>query len=352
MVILEKLRVAVIGAGMAGARCARQLADSGCAVMLFDKSRGAGGRLATRRRPAPDGAGTWRLDHGAAGILAGDDDFADQLRDWTGAGLLASWNPRVVQVASDGHYLKADGSDRGCLGQSADRAGPASVGLPGMSAPVRALVGDLPLKAGCRIERIWRGPDDSWWLATGAGADFGPFDAVVLALVPPQAAALLPAGYCDLRLRLQAIPVAPRWTVLHFGGQARGPLEDVDALRFDSGPIELAIRNDRRPGRQDSPGWVLHARVDWSARHVHRPPGWVSAALGAAFRRVGGPAPALSQAHRWLYAHPQPQPGAGYLLRDGLGLCGDWLAGGQVEGAWRSGGLLAKALLHEGEVVQ
>ena len=42
-------RVAVIGAGMAGATCARLLADAGLDVTLFDKSRGVGGRMSTRR---------------------------------------------------------------------------------------------------------------------------------------------------------------------------------------------------------------------------------------------------------------------------------------------------------------
>ena len=42
-------RVGIVGAGVAGAACARALADAGCAVQVFDKSRGVGGRMATRR---------------------------------------------------------------------------------------------------------------------------------------------------------------------------------------------------------------------------------------------------------------------------------------------------------------
>ena len=41
--------VAVIGAGLAGAACARGLQAAGVQVTVFDKSRGVGGRLATRR---------------------------------------------------------------------------------------------------------------------------------------------------------------------------------------------------------------------------------------------------------------------------------------------------------------
>ena len=39
---------AVIGAGMAGIACARTLVQAGHRVTVFEKSRGLGGRMATR----------------------------------------------------------------------------------------------------------------------------------------------------------------------------------------------------------------------------------------------------------------------------------------------------------------
>ena len=43
------MRTAVIGAGMAGMACAEVLVQAGWAVDLFDKGRGPGGRMSTRR---------------------------------------------------------------------------------------------------------------------------------------------------------------------------------------------------------------------------------------------------------------------------------------------------------------
>ncbi len=51
-------RIAVVGAGLAGLGAARALAGAGREVVVFEKSRGLGGRLATRR---VEGA---VLDHG------------------------------------------------------------------------------------------------------------------------------------------------------------------------------------------------------------------------------------------------------------------------------------------------
>ena len=42
-------RVAIIGAGISGLACARQLVKAGVSVVVFDKGRGIGGRVATRR---------------------------------------------------------------------------------------------------------------------------------------------------------------------------------------------------------------------------------------------------------------------------------------------------------------
>jgi renalase len=54
--------IAVIGAGVAGLTCARKLHQAGRRVVVIDKSRGLGGRLATRRL-----AGT-HADHGVCDL--------------------------------------------------------------------------------------------------------------------------------------------------------------------------------------------------------------------------------------------------------------------------------------------
>ena len=62
---------------------------------------------------------------------------------------------------------------------------------------------------------------------------------------------------------------------------------------------------------------------------------------------VNLPPPAHLQAHRWRHADTGPPLalGCAWSARTGLGLCGDWLNGGRVEGAWTSGRRLAQAVL-------
>ena len=76
-------RVAIIGAGIAGLSCATQLARHGCAVSVFDKSRGPAGRMSTRR-----GEG-WQCDHGAQYFTARSPEFRAEVARWQAAGVSA-----------------------------------------------------------------------------------------------------------------------------------------------------------------------------------------------------------------------------------------------------------------------
>ncbi|NCY26067.1 MAG: FAD-dependent oxidoreductase, partial [Alphaproteobacteria bacterium] len=72
------MSIAIIGAGMAGISCARALREAGRQVVLFDKGRAVGGRMATKRMAL--GEATIRIDHGAQYITARDGGFASLLQ--------------------------------------------------------------------------------------------------------------------------------------------------------------------------------------------------------------------------------------------------------------------------------
>ena len=89
--------VAVIGAGISGLVCARTLRDHGYPVTVFEKSRGVGGRMATRR--TDDG---FQFDHGAQYFTARDRRFRRYVNSWIADGIvnpgwdeLLSWKRRV-----------------------------------------------------------------------------------------------------------------------------------------------------------------------------------------------------------------------------------------------------------------
>ena len=67
------MKTAVIGAGMAGLTSAKILRMAGHEVTVFDKSKGTGGRLASRSYP-----NGW-IDHGAP-YFSAESSFSDFLR--------------------------------------------------------------------------------------------------------------------------------------------------------------------------------------------------------------------------------------------------------------------------------
>lgn len=327
--------MAVIGAGLAGLSCALRLQEAGHRVTVFDKSRGVAGRMSTRRSEA------WQCDHGAQYFTARSTAFQAELARWVEAGVAALWSPRL-QVFG------------GLAAHSPDLDLQRWVGVPQMTAPAQWLAHGLQVHKEAQVSGLLR--EGRGWRLFGAGGVAGDegFDQVILAVPAPQAAALLANCAPAHSLAAQAAAVRMRgcWALMLSYEQ---PLDlGFDAAFVNAGPLRWVARNSSKPGRSGTETWLLHADAEWSEQHLAVPAEAVVAQLLRAFADLGGPAPAQSVAHRWLYADTAPgrqasaqqeKPGCLWAPELALGLCGDWLNGGKVEGAWLSGQQLADQVL-------
>jgi len=93
-------RVVVIGAGLAGLMAAGEIAGHGIDVVVLDKGRGVGGRMATRRIAAPNGR-TALLDHGAQFFTVRHDEFARLVEASHTSGVVVSNQMMATRVMSD-----------------------------------------------------------------------------------------------------------------------------------------------------------------------------------------------------------------------------------------------------------
>ena len=342
----QTARIAVIGAGIAGAACASRLQTAGYRVQVFDKSRGVGGRMATRRAAWTDADGKAQrseFDHGAQRFSVTSPAFAAVIAGARAAGCVAPWVPRVPE----GHV-------------------PASerfVATPHMPALCQHLLAGLSVHLQCQVTGLQRGVE-GWQLrcalpSTGEALQ-GPFDAVLLALPPAQAAALLsPLGPASSGLAdgLADWPTAPCWTLMAVADSMALPW---DVLEPASGPLAWVARNDSKPGRAVAEGcnaWVAQARTDWSLAHLEADAAEVTTLLQHALQSLLAPrsvAPRWhhTQVHRWRYALRGASAPAGLGWRwdaaAGLGVCGDHLAGPGVGDAWASGHELAGQFMATG----
>ena len=335
----QALPVAIIGAGLAGLSCAQALVQAGHQVHVFDKSRGPSGRMSTRR--ADDPAGPWQCDHGAQYFTARNAAFRTEVARWQQAGVAALWDARLASFDGTAWTTPATPLER-------------FVGPPRMTSPAGWLVQGLQ-QAGDRALAQWQTTVQALQAPAGAGwqlhsPEHGPeaqrYQAVLLAVPAPQAAPLLEAVTPEAATLARSAPMRACWSVMVHCPQPV-PLP-VDGCFVEHSPLRWIARDSSKPGRSGPETWLLHASHAWSEAHVHDEATAVTAALLQAFAQLGGPDPASVQAtaHRWRYADTEPALTQGHWwdATACVGMCGDWLNGGKVEGAWLSGQSLAHQL--------
>lgn len=323
--------VAVIGAGISGLACARQLADAGCAVTVFDKGRGLGGRLATRR---VDGL---QFDHGAQYATARDVAFRDALDVLADAATVAPWHAAWAMLGEAGVSRAAPSETRW-------------VGTPGMSALVRPLAYGLDVRRATRIAALAHDDDEGWLLTDGDAVAHGPYDRLVITAPAPQARELL-GPYARRFPQMDGVRYAPCWAVMAAWNQPL-PLP-FDGAWVEDAVLGLAARDaskpERPPGSPDC--WVLHATPAWSRGTLEDPPDAVAARVLDRFLALTGVSESVMHlsAHRWRHALVEQAAGVPYLIDPALGLAlaGDWCLGPRIELAFLSGHHLGGALAED-----
>lgn len=300
------MSVIVVGAGIAGVACARELAAAGVPVRVLERGRTVGGRLASTRL-----AGRV-VDVGAAYFTARDPEFSAVVRRWLDAGLAREWTTSLAVLHSD--------RDR--------TEGPVRYAAPG---GLRSLVTDLAAGLDVRLEHevVHVGP--------GPTVDGERVDAVVLAMPDPQSARLL-----------EHPPAAPDWTpvIAVAAGWPQRLWRELPAAFVNDHPVLTLIADDGDRRGDGAPVLVAHTTADVAREHDADPGGAVPPVLDALRELLGLDAPPdWTHAHRWRYASPgQEREEPFHLGGDGIAFAGDGWGKPRVETAWRSGTLLGREL--------
>lgn len=324
--MIQRPSVAVVGAGIAGLVCASHLTEADFVVKVYDKGRGSGGRMSTRRTEH------FQFDYGAQYFTCRDPQFAlfiDRLID---LGVVAKWEGRIYSYEN---------------GSLTDLEGDITryVGVPGMNAVTRYLANGCNVSYDTLVERIEREAEE-WLLFDSEGRMLGNYGALVLAIPAPQAQQLL-EPLPELVTKVREAEMAPCWAVM-LGFSERLEI-NFDGLFINGSSLSWAARNSSKYGREGE-AWVLHATAEWSAEHIEGEPLAITEALSREFQRITGIedfSPIYSAAHRWRYALPVRTLNevSVFYLNYGVGICGDWCAAPRVEGAFLSGLDLAKTMI-------
>lgn len=310
----------VIGAGLSGLIAARTLQANGARVLVLDKARGVGGRLATRRIDSVV------FDHGAQFFTARDLQFRLLVDAWQGAGIVRPWATGFA--LADGTF-KRDGETRFC-------------GVTGMTAIPKHLAQGLDVRLNARVSCV-QSEGAGWVAKTDAGERLSG-SALLLTPPVPQSLQLLAAGGVPLpeptRGDLEQINYAPCLSVLaQLAGASLIP--EPGGLWFAGEPISWMADNQRK-GVSSGQGAAItiHAGPQFSQKHWATPEAEATAALLAVAAPWLGGLPVQTQLHRWRYSRPlRAHSDRCVVLREPAPLvfAGDAFGGPRIEGATLSG---------------
>ncbi len=315
------MRVGVVGAGLAGLMAAGALQSAGHDVVVLERSRSPGGRLATRR------IGPATLDHGAQFFTVRTAPFAEMVERWQSRGLVRVW----------------------CRGFGPEDGHPRYVAEGGMNAVAKHVAADLAIRFSTMAFALRPSGDRprTWSIGLDDGGSVEADAAIVTCPLPQSASLLITAGVelpdelrrCDYDRTLALLCVLDRPSAVPAPG---GVPEADDTFSF--------VGDNQAKGVSPAPAVTFHARPSWSLRWWDRAPAEAHAELlGAARPWLGDARVVESQLKRWRFATPQTiWPERCWSATDGaapLVLAGDAFGGPRVEGAALSGLAAAQSLI-------
>jgi hypothetical protein len=304
-------------------------------VIVLEKSRGVGGRMATRR------LGWAVCDHGAQFFTVRGNAFGDLVTAALAAGAVGRWCDGFARAAAVAAPLEPAGDGH-----------PRYRGTTGMTDLAKWLSGRLDedevriltdttvggiRAAGGRLEVVIGG---------AAAADVAPIEAgaVIVTAPAPQAAALLVDAAVEpvAAEQLAGIAYDPCFALMLVLDRP-SLVPPPGGIQFATGDLAWLADNQQK-GVSPVPALTVHASAAFSRAHFDAPPDDVATALTARVARWidGDPARAVvaRSLHRWRYATPVtvvPQPFLVARTAPPVVICGDAFDGPRVEGAAASG---------------
>ena len=326
--------ILIVGAGLCGLHAATRLQAAGRSVLVLEKSRGLGGRAATRR---------WNglpVDHGAQFFTAKNPDFAAQVERWVEAGVCHEWT-RGFHLFSDGKLHPPENFNHP---RYACRKGMASLG--------RALgdpLGDV-VKRDSKVERL-RVVDDRWHAILEDGR-FVKSRSLLLTLPPAQSSALLAESAPTVAEEIAHHPSWPCLAVAACFLRIELPWQGIQA-RGDKVLNWIGNDSSKRPELHSNRTiLMLHAAPGFSLANANAPEEEIASALlhrASEMTSLDWTSPLETFVQRWRYALPaseeSPSGPITHHSHAPLVAAGDWCAGGRIEGAWLAGRDATKCLL-------
>lgn len=297
------VKIAIIGAGLSGLVLAHQL-NPHADVTVYEKSRGVGGRMATRYHD------NFEFDHGLPYFKIYSQEFMNFLNPWLESGIIKKWPIRhlkqnTIEIQNENY-----------------------IACPRMNSLCKALAKELSIELNAKIEdtSILREQGFEWIISTAPYA---------------QSKAIFP------QIPNLTMDLNPCF-ILMLGFKNKQSFS-WDVASFQDSIIEKICINSHKPDRNHDLSLCIYSNAKWAEEHIEETDDWLKQQL---LNELNKHIPALSEVkhsalHRWRYANATALPSGNVWLDEGQknAACGDWSFGPNLEDAYQSAILLSTKIL-------
>lgn len=312
------MRTVIVGAGITGLALGSLLREKhpNDEVTILEKSRGVGGRMATRRTDLG------KFDHGAQ-FYSKKDSMLWLHQKWQNEGLVEKW-------------FQSENVDK-------------FISRAGMTALAKSLSAVLSVELGKKALKLNSVAGGVWEIEI-ENHEAIKADRVVLTAPMPQNLELLDRSGIEVSDRLRQVAYA-KAIVLLFEGVSSGEFDGVHGFKENIDESVFSVANQFRKGLHSVPSWTVVMTPKFSDQVFDQDDDQI---LSLALREITKLVPELTyetvQVKKWRYSHPiklaclKEEP-LFTVVSENLFLAGDSYGGASVAGAVASANQLASFIL-------
>ena len=325
-----KKSVAIIGAGLSGITVASKIKDK-FEVHVFEKSRGVGGRMSTRKDPP------FVFDHGAQFFKIESRCFKYFLSELFTEKIIRPWKFKLA-------YYEKYSLKKIKVIKNSDKF---YVGVPNMDTIVKYISKDCNVILNTKIERIIK-EKNKWYLYDQNKKSFGEYDWVILTLPAKQSLELI-------NKKISFYPLIEKIEMMGCFSLMIGMNEainlDFDAALIEHNDVAWLALNDSKPCRTKKNCLLINSSYEYASKKINSPKETVlkhllnqaNTLLNFKLSNLN-----MTKIHQWRYVEAKKSPTENYFIdrTKNIAVCGDWFVNSRVEGAFLSANELSKDMMN------
>ena len=321
-------KIAVIGAGLAGITFACIMKDK-FNVKIFEKSRGVGGRMSTRKESP------FIFDHGAQFFKIKTTECKKFFSQLFKKDIIQPWSFKLAYF--EGNHLREIK-----IIKNADKF---YVGVPNMDSILKYISRDCNVILDTKIERIKR-KNDKWELCDQNRKLHGMYDWVILSLPAEQSLDLI-SDKTSFYPNIKKIKMKGCYSLMV--GMDKSLKLDFDAAFIENKDIAWLALNNSKPSRMKNHCLLINSSYEYASKNINTPKDKVlEHLLNISSNLINYDLfkSSMIKIHQWRHVEAECSPKENYFIDhdNKIAVCGDWLINSRVEGAFLSANELSKEI--------